>query len=75
MSTSQCKHTYRVAKTHRMPYLYRPFSAKEPMISGPFAKNDLQLKASYGSSLPCTDWSPAAAECHLVTVSHVYRVY
>jgi len=25
---------YRVAKTHRMPYLYRSFSAKEPMISG-----------------------------------------
>ena len=22
--------TYRVAKTHRMPYLYRSFSAKEP---------------------------------------------
>ena len=25
-----CENTYRVAKTHRMPYLYRPFSAKEP---------------------------------------------
>jgi len=23
---------YRVAKTHRMPYLYRSFSAKEPYI-------------------------------------------
>jgi len=25
-------HTYRVAKTHRIPYLYRSFSAKEPYI-------------------------------------------
>ena len=29
---------YRVAKTHRMPYLYRTFSAKSPIISGSFAK-------------------------------------
>jgi len=33
--TSSCTHvicllTYRVAKTHEMPYLYRSFSAKEP---------------------------------------------
>ena len=27
-----CAHTYRVAKTHRIPYLYRSFSAKEPYI-------------------------------------------
>ena len=26
------KGTYRVAKTHRIPYLYRSFSAKEPYI-------------------------------------------
>ena len=25
-----CVWVYRVAKTHRMPYLYRSFSAKEP---------------------------------------------
>ena len=25
-------HSYRVAKTHRIPYLYRSFSAKEPYI-------------------------------------------
>jgi len=26
----ECKHHYRVAKTHKMPNLYRSFSAKEP---------------------------------------------
>ena len=30
------------------------FSQKSPMISGSFAKNDLQLKTFYGSSPLCT---------------------
>jgi len=45
---------YRVSKTHRIPYLERSFYAKEPEISGSFAKIDVQLEASYVSLPPCT---------------------
>jgi len=30
-----------------------PFPQKSPIISGSFAKTDLQLKAAYASSPPC----------------------
>ena len=45
--------TYRVAKTHRMHNLRGHFLQKSPIISGSFAKRDLQLKASYASLPPC----------------------
>jgi len=43
---------YRVAKTHRMPYLYSHFPQKNPIVNV-CCGIDLQLKASYGSSPPC----------------------
>jgi len=48
---------YRVAKTHRMPFLYRSFSQKSPAICESFVKIDLQLKASYGSAPRCSKLS------------------
>jgi len=46
-------------ETHRMRNLDRPFAAKKsPIISGSFAENDLQLKASSGSSPPPTWKAP-----------------
>jgi len=50
-----------------MPYLYRPFSAKSPIIGGSFAKSDLQLKAFSGSSPPCSVLHCVAMCCNALS--------
>ena len=57
--TSQCVASHMANNAHvfldvSKKLSYRSVFAKEPLISGSFAKHNLQLKASYGSSPPYT---------------------
>jgi len=48
------------------------FSQKSPMIAGSFAKNDMQLKASYGSWPPCTSYFALYIYTHIYVCACVY---
>ena len=50
------------------------FSQKSPVNSGSLAKNDLQLKASYGFSLPCIKiWQLGKFWCNCLTTWQVLK--
>ena len=63
--------SYRVATIHEMPYVYRSFPQKSPIISGSLAERDLQLKASCAFSPPCMNLM-SGAEYDSFPYAHTY---
>jgi len=56
---ARCGAFYQMAKMHMMYYLSKSFSTKELyIVNDSFAQKDLQLKASYASSPPCSALQP-----------------
>jgi len=63
--------------THMCGYtlsLIGHFSQKSPIISGSFARNHLQVKASYGSSPPCNvrGIPTCVGVCYTLSLIHTY---
>ena len=50
------------------------FSPKSPIISGSFAKNHLQLKASHESSLPCTTRRSSGFAYGVATIGRLLKI-
>jgi len=65
----------RVAKTHRIFIFIGYLPQNGPIISGSFAENDLQIKASYGSLPPCNSIPRLLGGCSVCCKRRLLRVF